>query len=108
MGDELDDKQVIIHPAHEVVVFQTNDVVCLIVVHDDVIWCPETLWETHVKHVASECLGPWSLRTEVVPLSVIAPPPLDVVICTVHILHDLVPPGQPDGACVCGSGCFFG
>jgi hypothetical protein len=67
-------------------------VVCLIVVHDDVIWCPETLWETHVKHVASECLGPWSLRTEVVPLSVIAPPPLDVVICTVHILHDLVPP----------------
>jgi hypothetical protein len=60
-GEKLDDEEVVIRPAcpaHKVVVFQLNIRICVVVVFDDVIGCSEAFWETHVTHVALECLGP--------------------------------------------------
>jgi hypothetical protein len=44
-------------PTWKVVVVQPNVGIYLIVVFDDVIQCPETLWETRVTHIALERLG---------------------------------------------------
>jgi hypothetical protein len=74
MGEELDDEKVIIHSTHltrEVVVLQPNTGIRLTVVFDNVIRCLEMLREACVMHVALECLGPWPLEAEAMPLSVI-------------------------------------
>jgi hypothetical protein len=60
-GEELDDEEIIVRPTrptHEAVVLQPNTGICLNIVFDDVIWCPETFWETRVMHIIPERLGP--------------------------------------------------
>jgi hypothetical protein len=60
-GEELDDEEVIIYatrPTREAVVPQPNAWICLTVVFDDVIRCPEMFWETCVMHIAPDRLGP--------------------------------------------------
>jgi enamine deaminase RidA (YjgF/YER057c/UK114 family) len=76
MRKELDDKEVIIHHAHnacKAIVLQPNDVVGFVVVLDDVIRRPEVLRETCVTHIVPERLGAWPLVAEAMPLSIIAP-----------------------------------
>jgi hypothetical protein len=76
MREELDDEEVIIHPAHnarKAIVLQPNIVVGFAVVLDDVIRRPEELWETCVTHIVPECLGVWPLGAEAMPLSIVAP-----------------------------------
>jgi hypothetical protein len=75
-GEELDDEEVIIHPAcpaRDVLVLQPNARVCLTILFDNVIRCPKTFWKICVMHVAPECVGPWPLRAEGTPLSVVMP-----------------------------------
>jgi hypothetical protein len=76
------------------VVFQPNVVICLAVIFDDVIRCLEMFWETHVTHVASEFLGPRSLRIEVAPLPVITSTSVRVT-CAVLRLCAVVPSAGP-------------
>jgi hypothetical protein len=86
-------------------VFQPNAGICLAIILDAIIWCPEKLWETYVMHVASKRLGPWSLRTETVPFSVIAST-LGQDARAVYGLCVLIPLA---GLSVClGSRCLFG
>jgi hypothetical protein len=78
--EELDDEEVVIHPAcpaGEAKVFQPNAGICPTIVFYDVMRCLKALWETHITHVASKRLGPWPLGVEAVPLSVctLSPPP---------------------------------
>jgi hypothetical protein len=80
----MDDDEVVVHPARpalKAVVFQPNIGICLAVVFDDVIWCLETFWEMLITHVAPECLGPWPIKAEAVPLLIITPTTAWVVCC---------------------------
>jgi hypothetical protein len=86
--EELDDEEVVIHPAcptGEAKVFQPNAGICPTIVFYDVMRCLKALWETHITHVASKRLGPWPLGVEAVPLSVctLSPPPPTVGL-TIH------------------------
>jgi hypothetical protein len=47
-------------------------------------------WETCVAHVAPESLGPWALRVEATPLSIITPIAMWVAR-TVIWVHPLIP-----------------
>jgi hypothetical protein len=56
-GEELDDEEVIIHPArptHAVVVLQLDAGFCLADILDDVVWCMETPRESRITHVSPE------------------------------------------------------
>jgi hypothetical protein len=92
-GKKLDDKEVIIHhsrPACKAVVFQLNTRVDFVIILDDVVWRPETLWETLVAHIAPECLGPCPLRFEATPLPIVAPAVMWVT-CVVLRVCPLIP-----------------
>jgi hypothetical protein len=92
-GEELDDEDVIIRPtrhACEAIVLQPNVGICLTVVFDDIIWCPETFWETRVMRVAPECLGPWPIWARLCPL--VNASDTMWVTCAVLEMCALIPP----------------
>jgi hypothetical protein len=92
--EELDDEEIIIcptRPIRKAVVLQPNARICLTIAFNDVIWCPERFWETHVTHIASECLGLWPFWAEVAPISVVMPVVMWVTRTVVGVCA-LVPP----------------
>jgi hypothetical protein len=66
-------------------------VICLTIVFDNVVWCPEALQETHVTHIAPEHLAPWPLKVEAAPLSVVAPTAMQVARAVLGVCA-LIPP----------------
>jgi hypothetical protein len=92
--EELDDEEVIICPTHptcKAVVLQPNTRICLTIVFNDVIWCPERFWETRVTHIAYECLGLWPFWAEVAPILVVMPVVMWVTRAVVGVCA-LIPP----------------
>jgi hypothetical protein len=60
-GEELNDKKVIVRPAHstsKLVVLQPYTRISFAVVFSDVARRPKMFRQTHVVHVAPECFGP--------------------------------------------------
>jgi hypothetical protein len=72
-GEELDDEEVIVCPAHEAVVLQPNTGIGFAAVLDDVVGHPKMLREACVTHVAPKRFRPWPLGVKAMPFSIIVP-----------------------------------
>jgi hypothetical protein len=67
-------RKVIVRPARlasEMVVLQLNAGVIFAIVHDNLAWRSETLWEACVMHGASKCFWPRSFGVEVASLMIV-------------------------------------